>query len=221
MPRLLIKNKIRVALALFVVGMLVFAAISLSLGHVLFACLLLGAIPLFVALYLLNRRILRKNETIRSVFSLTPSSPRNFDYLVVGDLCNTENIVPKNSRSICFLAPERTTEASFLIFKHVFSLLKENGGNVVFVVNRKNLFSKRITLFDVSFLHQVTIKRLGLQSLLKKSRFPLIFSPLLSIKFLLCTLQRRKLRRESFPQTEIEEFCKERKISVDFFVFGA
>nr|WP_320016127.1 hypothetical protein [uncultured Desulfobacter sp.] len=110
-------------------------------------------------------------------------------------------------------------EASSLIFKHVFSLLKENGGNVFFVVNRKNVFSKRITLFDVPFLHPVTIQRLVLRPLLKKSRFPLIFSPLLSVKFLLCARQKRTLCRETFPQTEIEEFCKERKISAYFFVF--
>ena len=172
-----------------------------------------------MSLYFLNWKVRRKNEAIRSIFSLTPSSPRNFDYLVIGDSCNTEDLVPKNSRSICFLAPARTTEASFLIFKHVFSLLKENGGHVVFVVKRKNIFSKGITLFDVPFLHPVTIQRLALRSLLKKSRFPLIFSPLLSVKFLLGARQKRKLCREAFPLTEIEAFCKERKISADFFVF--
>lgn len=208
----------RIFLVVFLGGLLVFATIYLTLGRVLLASLLFGITLLLVILYFLNWKVRRKNEAIRSVLSLSPSSPRNFDYLVVGDFCNTEDLVPKNARSICFLAPERTTEASFIIFKHIFSLLKENGGHVFFVVNRKNVFSKKITVFDVPFLHPVTIQRLGLRPLLKKSRFPLIFCPLLTAKFLLRARHNMKLCREAFPQTEIEEFCKVRKITAVFFV---
>lgn len=209
------KSKIK----LLVVSLFVAAILSLSLGNIIFSLLLFLSILLIVILHFLNKEVRSKNEINRSLFSLDPTLPRNFDYLVIGDICDLGDLIPKNSSSICFLSPERTIEGSFLILKHVFSLLEENNGTVIFVSKYKNLSSKKITLFDIPFLHPVTINRLGFQKFLKKSRFPLIFSPISSIKFLISPKPMRKIYSDSFSHRKLEDFCKERKISIKIFAF--
>lgn len=215
LSRFLIGSKVRSALS----TILLFSFIFFLLGYVFFALGLFVITLIIASLYILNNKIRKKNNEVRNVFSLNPSLPRNFDYLVIGDICNTKNLVPQESRAIYFLAPDRTLEASYLILKSVFSLLKENNGKVIFLINKRNVKSKKITLFDISTFHRVTIQHLALQSLFNKSRFPLIYSPIASIKILFEYKPKRKLSGEDIKYKELNDFCLERKISIDYLVF--
>ena len=50
---------------------------------------------------------------------------RNFDILVIGDMCDVKDIIPQNKSYLQFDAPDRTLFASFLILQGKFSWLNE------------------------------------------------------------------------------------------------
>lgn len=212
MPRFL-RSRLLVSYFIAFLLMLSAAAFSYYRGYILVALIFLLASLTSVLVVYANKKVRQKSGRVRSVFSLIPSSPRNFDYLVIGEYWNIGNQIPKGERAIYFSAPGRTMGAAFTILQHVFSVLKENG-TVILIVKNKNIESNSFTVFDIPYLHPVTIRRLGLAALSRKSRYPLIFSPIYSIKFLFPAPKQSELTIRAVFEEKIQKFCEERNISI-------
>lgn len=215
MPWILVKKKLKliIGLATATLAIVIFAANGLFLV----AAVILGLLFLFIISYSLNRIVLRRCDENLSVFTLDPTRPRNFDYLIIGEYCDVSGLIPDGTKSISFLAPGRSMEVSFLVLEHVFSLLKENG-EVIFVVENEYCGSESLSLFDVTLLHPVAIRKLSLQNLKRKSRYPIIFSPLSSFKFLLSP-KKKFMKKVVIDSKAIKTFCLERNISVTCYTF--
>lgn len=130
--------------------------------------------------------------------------------LIIGDTCSpniTEKYEIGNTLAIQF--PERSLEASIQILMHVVSVLEEHGRCIIVhdLANPRN----KLTIFDLPFLHSITIKELQLEGLKRKSNYPLIHEPIISIKYAL-GLKKSRFRKTECPVEELSRFCKERKI---------
>lgn len=111
----------------------------------------------------------------------TFSNVRNVDYLVIGDFCKAEDYVPEDKTYVQVAAPGRSLNSSLQILRHTHSILKEEGGNVVIAIGNSK---KDFLIFDMPFLHSITIKKFRLERLQKMSKYAFVFSPIESIRFL-------------------------------------
>lgn len=162
----------------------------------------------------INVAVLKKMYKQKMPFEPT-SKIRNIDYLVIGDMCRTEHIVPAGKTCLQIMAPSRSLYASYEIMRHTFSILRdfEGGGILVLAVRDKYAEKHNFSLFDIPFLHPVTIRKLGLARLARQTRLPLLFAPVRSLRFLL-NLRRRTYIHGPCPDRAISEFCKERNIEL-------
>lgn len=144
---------------------------------------------------------------------------RNFDYLIIGDICNVENTLPQGSRFLKFTSCNRTLFASFLILKRMYSYLKK-GGIVILVLKDNNIDENKVSLYEYPFLHPVTIKQYHLEYIFKEMSYPLVYC-----FFSIFHKRRRKsvknkiLHEKSCPNVEIIHFCKNRGIGLLFFQY--
>ena len=131
------------------------------------------------------------NEVVRKEMQreLRPFEPgslvRNVDYLIIGELCRTENIVPEGSKFLQLKIPGCSLDAAYEVLRHSFSILKENGGVAVLAYKNKSCSAHEHSLFDVNFLIPLTIQRLHLERYKIMKYFPLPFSPWKSLRLLL------------------------------------
>lgn len=137
---------------------------------------------------------------------------RNVDYLIIGELGKTENLVPDGCSYLQIKLPGCSLEAAYEVLRHSFSILKDNGGVAILAYKYKKLFPYEYSLFDVNFFVPVTIQRLHLKIYKMLSYFPLLFSPVRTLQ-LLFNIKRRGGISDS-PRDDIALFCKERDISL-------
>ena len=142
---------------------------------------------------------------------------RNFDVLVIGDMYDVQGIIPGDKTYLLFDAPNRTLFASFLILQCKFSWLREGKGKCIILCKRKNEKSKSISMFDVPFLHKILLKQYGIKRQLIELNYPLLFHPLQVLKFV-CEKKHFTSSIEKCPFPEIEEFCKQRDIELEYRV---
>lgn len=177
-------------------------------------CLKLGLVFYIVVYFLmfsvaaLTFAVWRKMKGMSAPFG-TFSNIRNVDYLIIGDFCNAEDYVPKGSSFVQVAAPGRGLNSSYQILRHTHSILKENGGNVVIVLGKSK---KEFTIFDMPFLHPITIKKYHLELLKMKSKLTFIFAPLDSVRFLLGSVSKYSLVQSA--DAELASFCAERGYSL-------
>ncbi len=145
-----------------------------------------------------------KYRKLVSVFG-AQSNIRNIDYLVISDMCNVEDFIPAQSTYIQIAVPGRGENSAFEILKHTHSILKENG-TVVIAVNKRN---KRFSIFDVPFLHRITIKKYRLERLCMMYKNPLFFAPIASLKILFGG-GRSAYNIERNIDNKVGSFCHER-----------
>lgn len=196
---------------LLIIVLSYFALVTINVFLYIFIVLI---IVLFV---ILNRTVLTKSrQQIPDLFNL---DCRNFDVIIIGDLCDYSKIVPQNMKVLTICAPGRTLYACELILKRIHSLLRENKGSVIFVVDKTNVDSCAISFFDIPFLHIVTLRDLKLMSNYRKlqNKYPLIFHFKNSIKWLLN--QRITEYVEFFEEREsLTKFCTERNIKFSIYI---
>lgn len=144
---------------------------------------------------------------------------RNFDILVIGEKIDLQGIVPQDKTYLLFDAPNRTLFASFLILQGKFSWLKEGKGKCIIVCKKSNEKKNAISIFDIPFLHIITIRKYNLEKQRKELRYPLISHPLQVIKFFFgkkyCMSTVYKC-----PLHEIENFCFQRDIEFEYRVIN-
>lgn len=170
---------------------------------------LLGLLPV------LNRIVLRKLACQKDPFKIG-GQVRNVDYLIIGDMITPETIIPADKKFVQIKAPDRNLLASFEILKHTSSILDEDNGNVVVAVASKNKTGDNYSVFDMPFLYNLTIKKLGLVRLNKLARFPALIKPLSSIK-LAFNLDKKKWKETECPNKDIVNFCTERGFNLRYY----
>ena len=148
------------------------------------------------------------------------SRVRNVDTLIIGD------ISPRNAKecaecgdggtAVCIYSPDCTLSGAYEVLRHTFSILKEQGGRAVLVAKEKNAFAGGYSLFDVIHFHMITVKRLGLERTARMGRFPVIFAPVKSFKFIFG--ERRGKALKVYHDCELEGFCRERGIELSILL---
>ncbi len=164
------------------------------------------AVTMVIIINKLAKRFLYKNIDILH----NRTEIREIDTLVIGDNCDLVNISINKERTLFYQSADRSFTASYQIFMHIESLLNE-GGRLIFICNTR-IDSEKISIFDISYLHPITKKELGLESLEQMQRFPLIYEPIKSLKNIL------NYRENGFKITEcnneLNKFCNERNIEL-------
>lgn len=176
---------------------------------------IITSICIFVCfLFLLNECVFNKINKYHIPF-LPNSEIRNVDYLVIGEFIDVSKYVPEGCSHVRISAPSRSYNSSWQILRHTHSILKENGGTVIISAGK----SKRdFTIFDVPFLHRITIKKFHLEYLAKLSKFPIFISPIDSLFFLLNNNKSSGKYDVIYPPEELSDFCRERNYSLIYLV---
>lgn len=188
------------------------------------AVLTVGALCFFAGLYVvgalviaalwLNEAAVRRIRAQLEPFGAR-SRVRNVDYLLIGDMCRPEDIVPAGKSYVQIAAPGRSLAACYEILRHTHSILKEDGGCAVLAVQDKNSDKKSYSVFDVSFFHTVTVTKLCLERLSKWRSFPVLLAPWRTMRFLI-GWKRDGWHRAACPDRGIERFCVERNIELRY-----
>lgn len=172
------------------------------------------AVLLLILFFILNRSAVRKLLRQKKPFEIG-GKIRNVDYLIIGDFIDPASVVPTDKTYVQIKAPNRSLTASFEILRHTSSILDEDHGNVIIAV--KNINKKKpYSVFDIPFLYDLTMKKLGLGKMNQFANFPLLVNPLSTIKFIL-NYQIRNWKESSCPDKEIDLFCEERNINLKYF----
>lgn len=174
----------------------------------------LSGVALIIILGLLtNFLAVKKMRSGVNVFC-AGSKIRNIDSLIIGELCSLEGVVSTQENFFQIAAPERTLGSSYEILRHTFGILNEVCGEAVLVTKKGNVGSD-FSIFDIPYfqLSPISVRRLRVEGLQKKSKLPLIFAPIRTIQILLSVGKNRKPRETDVPQ-EMYEFCRERNIRI-------
>lgn len=159
-----------------------------------------------------NALVKKKQNRQRTVFGIH-SNIRNVDCLIIGDIVDPASFILNGKRFIQISACDRNLRASYEILKHTSSILKEKDGEVYLVTRRDNR-SNKFSVFDMQWLHPITLRKYDLHYLVKQARFPLFFAPVHSVQTLLNISKPGKILEEGLPDdklyAEIAEFCKTR-----------
>lgn len=152
------------------------------------------------AAYYLNQQVYKKIR--KPLEKLGPKrNVENIDRLVIGDMCVEAEDDKKNS--LIITAPSRSLYASSQILYHTGSALI-NSGTVVIVAPLRNV-KNRVTIFDAPFLSLVSSLEEGRKRSSLKNKYPLLFSPIRSIRFLLGS--RRNVTEAKCPEKGIVDYC--------------
>ncbi len=182
------------------------AAALAALGVVLHGGILYYAAVygLMLAVLALCYAVRRKMQKIAAPFG-SFSPVRNVDYLVIGDCIDPAACVPQGATFVQVAAPDRSRNASYQILRHTHSILKEEGGNVVIAIGRGKA---DFTLFDMPFLHPITVKKYHLEGKQRMSRLAFLFAPIASIRFLVG--RPHAFRPAEDVDAQLAAFCQER-----------
>lgn len=192
------KKKVAAFGALVLLIILAGCALNIKWYGISVACIL------YFAAASLNELVRKKAERMSKPFGVY-SAIRNVDYLVIGGCCNAKDYVPAECSYVQIAAPGRGYHSSFQILRHTHSILKEEGGTIIIAIGKsRNVF----TVFDIPFLHPVTIKKYRLERLCRRSKFPLIFAPIASVKFMFGRGSMYQLLQD--VPDELKTFCDER-----------
>lgn len=158
-----------------------------------------------------------KRKCANQVPDLFDLANRNFDILVIGDYKIIDSINCQEQKKFVLTSPDRSFYASILIFERLHSLLREGQGKVIFVIRKKYLEQKSISTFDIPFLHLVTLNKLGINK--RKINLPLLYEPYKSLKLLIYPPKAKIIDVLSY-NSEIDSFCKERKIKYELIIIS-
>lgn len=162
---------------------------------------------------MINFLTVKKMQSGASVF-YAGSKIRNIDTLIIGEPCSLDELASDKDIVLQITAPGRSPGASYEILRHTFGILDEGCGEVVLVVKKGNA-ETGFSLFDIPYLQlsPISVKRLGLEGLQKKSKLPLVFAPIRTMQMLLSVGKNKKPRETVVPQ-EMLKFCQERNITI-------
>ena len=138
---------------------------------------------------------------------------RNVDFLIIGEYIDVHALVDDSSSVFAILSPGKSLQASKEILRHTFSILRDGG--TVIVTNERGIM-KGYSCFDTMWLHDITIKRLGLKKVL--CRFPLFVAPIKSLRLMMKPDKEKITINETLcPDSEIPEFCSKRGLIFKYY----
>ncbi len=180
------------------------------------ACIIACAVTFLILIFfLLNLMTIRKVNSQKTPFN-PRSAIRNVDYLIIGDMCDPNQLIPSGKTYVQLSAPDRNLMSAYEILRHTYSILDEKYGTVVFVIKDKYINVERFSIFDIPLFHKITINRLNLKMMIIKANFPFLFSPLKSIKLLL-GIKISGWKNCECPKKKINQFCEERSIKLIYY----
>lgn len=162
---------------------------------------------------LLNIQI-RKKLDAQADFSYRGRPIRNVDYLIIGDLIRLDFLNSMDYRIVQILSPDRTLEGAFWVLKRTFSLVNEESGKVIIAIKKNNIEKKHVSIFEYPFLSNIHKNILGITNLERKRRYPLFYSPIISLKLIIGHCHTSY--PYNCPSEEILTFCQERGLCLEF-----
>lgn len=171
-------------------------------------------ILLMVMCFLVNHKAVKIIELQKAPFQIF-GEIRNVDYLIIGDMINPSLIVPSDKSFVQIKAPRRSLDATFEILKFASSILDEDNGNVIIAVKKAG-FEKSFSVFDAPFLYDLTIKKYGIERLVRLSKIPFIVKPL-STAILLLNIYSKNWKEIECPNSDMIKFCDERSFQLKYY----
>ncbi len=163
--------------------------------------------------YSLNRKIASHSNMVLELLH-NRQEVRKIHTIIIGDTCSAELVSTyKRGNVLLVQFPERSLEASYHIFMHLESVLEDNARVVVLHDNRSS--SNRITVFDLPYLHFISIKELHMEGWQHKQAFPLLYEPIRSIKYLL-GVEKKGYQETPCPLDKLVQFCIERNFDLKY-----
>ncbi len=161
-----------------------------------------------MAVSVANELTVRKMNRQKAPFG-TYSKIRNADCLVIGDISpKAAQNLSGSDKTVSIYLPGCTLAGAYEVLRHTFSILKEDGGQAMLVVRKKNIDKTGYSPFEISFFHAVTINRLELDNSEYLLRLPILFTPIKSLMILAGT--RGVKSATGLCDKEISAFCEER-----------
>lgn len=205
MSRILKRKKKIVALFLALVAIML-----IGFGLHMNAIIVLAACLAVVVFFFINEYILRKIRKELEPFGVY-SEIRNVDYLILGNPLQVADYVPVGSSYVEVCAPNRSYDSTWQLLRHTHSILKD-GGTVLMAVDRNR---KGFSVFDIPFLHPITIKKYHIERLKKMSHFPIIFALSASIRLAFGRGYSSYNVSQNIPD-KLKEFCDARNYKLIF-----
>ena len=188
------------------IALMAFAIFSFSLEWNVLGCILVTLFLTIILNGLLRKYISKANA---SIINFMNDNQRNFDAIVIGQPISPYNQRKVSGKRILYLTHKgRTIFASYLFLIHQYSYLREDGKGIVYIVSSTNDQRMYARLVDVYSFHPVTKNRLNVGRALN---YPILFW---MRRF--GTSQYFIDGKDTPIRKRIEQFCKERKIKVEF-----
>lgn len=202
------KNKIIVVVLVVIVMLAILLIVNKVWVYFMFCTLLL----------LLMVNVIVYEKTSYNAKHLFSTIGRNYKIMIIGENCDVSQLTENISDSILFLSPSHLSMfAAGLLVKRLFSLLDEENGQLFLILHQESIRSNKISVFEIPYLHTITLNALHLQHMKWKSRFPLFSCPIDSLEYLISHPRRRVLVEAKCPSDDILSFCHERNIQIRFF----
>lgn len=169
------------------------------------------------ALYL-NHVVLKK--TNKSGLFSSKREIKKYNSLVIGDVCSKDvlkSYLPEHGNSIEIMMYGRSLDASFQILLHTFSILEE-GGVCVIIHNGKKK-QNQYNLFDIPYFNLIILKELDLENMIRKSKMPLFFEPIKSVRSLLWNCNPH-YKLVDCPDKRIKKFCINKNIRLEYLLLS-
>ncbi len=201
----ILRNKIKLAIV----------ALGIIAIVLLFVKLWVVSIILFITIIfvVLNKIVVKKANKERINFSANREI-RTVNAMVIGDVCSEKLLssITNKDKTLYLTCPGRSLNASFQILLHTVSRI-DSDGHVVIVDGG----STKFTAFDTIWLNSITLKELGLETLSKRIKLPLIYHPLIST-LILTGYKTDKYITDECPDKEIINFCKGKQLKLTYLV---
>lgn len=164
-----------------------------------------------VGMLFLLLNLYAKNKIAWNADHLFSDIGRNYDYLLIGEPWNSDEL---NGKKICFFSPNRSMLSSHELGRRLFSLLKEETGTLVISCREGLLDTKKLSVLDIPYLHEIQQHKYGITHGKLKIYLPFVFAPIESLRYFLST-KREKVAEVSISEyASLAEFCKVRNINL-------
>ena len=165
-----------------------------------------------VGMLFLLLNLYAKNKIAWNADHLFSDMGRNYDYLLIGEPWNCDEL---KGKKICFFSPNRSLLSSYELSRRLFSLLKEKTGTLIISCRGEALVSKKISVLDIPYLHEMQLHKYGISHSKLKTYLPFVFAPIATMRYFLAS-QREKASDVPLKEySEIVDFCKARNIKFE------
>ena len=167
-----------------------------------------------VALLVANHVVIKKINYPYSILHANREI-KQYANLVIGDFGTSSSYKShlKEGNTLIITSPGKSLAASYQILLHVISCMEDEGNCII--MQGKNESKKDYTLFDIHFFNLITRKELGVEYLINRRSFPLLYEPIRSLRILF-NIHSKHYKATECPSMELKNFCKRKGISLTY-----